>query len=173
MNGDDDLQRQQVDSDRQYAHKVNKFYNVLGDWDNYLDVEQCRRVDEMIRMKFESQHLYLTDDAETALNNVEKSGRILCNKPDPKPKSRLFNGINDAMLTLTPIRKSRSTFHKKLILTKDEARFIRKKDKVIIIENTGDESDSNRNDNDQSNWFTRIFCICCHNLFKRRSYNKL
>ena len=176
MNGNDDLQRQQEDSDRQHAHKVNKFHNVLGDWDNYLNIDQCRRVDEMIRMKFESQRLYLTDDAEMALNNVEKFGRILCNKPDNKPKSRLLSGIGvtNAMLTMTPTRKSKSTFQKKLILTKDEAQFIRKKDKVIIIENIDDESDSNQNDK-QSKWFSRIFCFCCtdSNLFKRRSYNKL
>ncbi|XP_046912060.2 sulfotransferase 1B1 [Dermatophagoides farinae] len=176
MNGNDDLQRQQEDSDRQHAHKVNKFHNVLGDWDNYLNIDQCRRVDEMIRIKFESQRLYLTDDAEMALNNVEKFGRILCNKPDNKPKSRLLSGIGvtNAMLTMTPTRKSKSTFQKKLILTKDEAQFIRKKDKVIIIENIDDESDSNQNDK-QSNWFSRIFCFCCtdSNLLKRRSYNKL
>lgn len=181
----DDLRRIQ-DPERNHSKRLNKFHNVLGDWDNYLNLEQIQTINDMIGIKFESQNLKLIDNAEQALENIEKYGRILKNDNEMirnvnQQANKLTNGYDRAsiMMSLASSRnnsKTLSTNRKKLVLTKDEAMFIRKKDKVVIVEDNGNDNDPN-----DGNWLRRIlaaiinYCCCCFGAiggYKRKDYNQ-
>lgn len=136
---------------------IGKFHGVLGDWVNYFSMEQAKMVDDMIKLKFESQNLKMTADTSVALKRLENYGRFMVFEQNEKKKLWTTNMNSDYSL-LSLRSRSKTPFRKKPVFTKDEAIFIRKKDKVVIIEERVD-CEINK-----PNWLIRVFrgmFACC------------
>lgn len=125
-----------TETPRKDSLKLHKFHGVLGDWVNYFTPDQTRRLDDIIRHKFESQRLNLTCDASTAVKRIQKYGRILDDHPKEEcTRARMFQFLlNGNASSSTSLADSESTAMLKPVLTKDEAVFVRKKEKVFILE---------------------------------------
>lgn len=143
---------------RKTALKISKFQGVLGDWVNYFSPEQTRRLDEMIRFKFESQELCLTDDATMAIRRINKLGRLVESRAVPAKAQH--SDMSSANGDTSTWARAKSNFRKKPIFTKAEAVFIRKKDKVFIVEERYQPDGPLL---EQSSLWKRIFCCCCTN----------
>lgn len=139
------------DAHKKTSIKIEKFHGVLGDWVNYFSPNQARKMDDMIERKFESIHLNLVFDANMATKRIKKYGRILENKNSicngtvltDQPKSTTMNFENH--------RSTRSPSREKPVLTPEEAVSIRRKDRVVIMDEHLTKSTKN---DDRS-------CLCC------------
>ncbi|KAI2807559.1 Sulfotransferase cytosolic 1B member 1-like [Blomia tropicalis] len=156
---------------RNRSLKIGKFQGVLGDWINYFNPEQTRKLDYMIRLKFESQQLLLLDDASLAMKRINRFGRLVVH--DIEDKRRRYNrnvGNDRSVRSYTALQPNdiidnggtwtqtmKSKFRKKPIFTKDEAAFIRKKDKVVILDDRYQPSDGNDHAHSEDRWIIRFY----------------
>ena len=120
------------EANRKNAIKISKFQGVLGDYVNYFNAEQIDKLNDMIYNRLESQKLVLTDDASSALRRINKFGRLIEDRISEK-KVKKETPLLIAGDTST-WAKAKSKFRKKPVFTEAEAVFIRKKDKVVILE---------------------------------------
>jgi len=142
--------------------KISKFQGVLGDWVNYFSPEQTRKLDSMISFKFKPQDLVLTDDAATAIRLINKMGRLVEDRAiQSVPEKPSINGNEDNFLagdmsTLGTWARAKRKFRKKPVFTKAEASFIRRKDRVVIVE----ERYQPDGPIERTSIWRRIFCCC-------------
>lgn len=142
---------------------ISKFHGVLGDWVNYFDSAQSKKMDEMIRIKFESQKLKITSETLVATRRVQKYGRIIPLSGGDQEKMWTTTE-NDDYSGLTMKSRAMIPFRKKPIFTKAEAMFIRRKDKVVIVE---ENKNKLKGEGNSPGWFVRLFqavitcCFCC------------
>ncbi|KAH9390553.1 Sulfotransferase cytosolic 1B member 1-like [Tyrophagus putrescentiae] len=117
------------EANRKNAIKISKFQGVLGDYVNYFNAEQIDKLNDMIYNRLESQKLVLTDDASSALRRINKFGRLIEDRISEKKVKR-----RDAFAYC---RRHEHLGKGKVQVPEEaqaEAVFIRKKDKVVIVE---------------------------------------